>query len=166
MDTNTTSKDIFDPRAQEKPGMLNVLTILTFIGCGISYLGMLWGNINYDYERDRAQIEKMLDKTGDNNLASRMAESSLQLLEKNHEYRFLLLGTGLLFTTMCLIGAIQMRKLKKSGYYSYIIGEIAPIILSLALFGFSFVSGITAALSGLVAIVFVILYSTQLKYLK
>jgi hypothetical protein len=59
-----------------------------------------------------------------------------------------------------------MRKLRKSGYYYYLVGELAPIVLSAGLFGASFFSAIAILFSVLVAIIFVILYSTQLKYLQ
>jgi hypothetical protein len=60
---------------------------------------------------------------------------------------------------------MQMRKLKKSGYTLYVIGEIIPVILTPILLGFSLLGGISMAIGGIVAIVFVILYSTQRKYL-
>jgi len=92
---------------------------------------------------------------------------------KSADNRSLLLISGLVFTTLCLISAFQMRKLKKLGYYLYLIGEIAPIVVSAGLFGglsggssnsamtiFGVIIGIG------IPVVFVILYSTQLKYLE
>jgi hypothetical protein len=112
-----------------------------------------------------AELEEAQEKLGDNEMANNMMQGSIEMLEKTHEYRYILLLSGILFTTLCLVGALQMRKLKKSGYPLYVIGEITPVILTAALLGFSLVGGITMAVSGIVAIVFVILYSTQRKYL-
>jgi len=74
--------------------------------------------------------------------------------------------SGLVFTTLCLIGAIQMRNLKKTGYYYYIVGELAPIVLMAGLFGATFFGAFSLLLAALISVIFVILYSTQLKYLK
>jgi predicted membrane protein len=60
---------------------------------------------------------------------------------------------------------MQMRKLKKSGFTLYAIGELAPLAVSAGLLGFSFFGGIMMALSAIIAILFVILYATQRKYL-
>jgi hypothetical protein len=58
-----------------------------------------------------------------------------------------------------------MRKLKKSGYPIYVIGELAPIAVTAALVGFSLVGGIATAFSAIIALLFVILYTTQRKHL-
>ena len=37
------SPDLFDGEPKKLPGMLNTLTILTFIGCGLSYIFVVKG---------------------------------------------------------------------------------------------------------------------------
>jgi hypothetical protein len=167
MDATNQKADLFDQQTKELPGMLNVLTILTFIGCGLSYLSLLYSFFtSSNYEEQVAKMEEMQDKMGsDNEMASKMMEGTVQMMERAHEYRYILLLSGLLFTTLCLVGAMQMRKLKKSGYILYIIGEIVPLLLYAVLMGISFTSGMTLAVTGLFAIIFVILYTTQRKYL-
>ncbi len=166
MEPTNQNKDLFDQPKQGLPGMLNVLTILTFIGCGISYIGLIWGFFqSSNYEKQVAEMEEMQDKVGDSELGSKMMQGSLELLEKNYENRYIILLSGLVFTTFCLLGALQMRKLKKSGYLLYVIGELAPLIITAVILGFSLMGGMAILFSGIVAIVFVILYSTQRKYL-
>jgi hypothetical protein len=158
--------NLFNEQPQGLPGMLNTLTILTFIGCGLAYISTIYSFFTSgNYEKQMAELEEAQEKLGDNEMANNMMQGSIEMLEKTHEYRYILLLSGILFTTLCLVGALQMRKLKKSGYPLYVIGEITPVILTAALLGFSLVGGITMAVSGIVAIVFVILYSTQRKYL-
>ena len=169
MDTATkTSSDIFDQqRPQKLPGMLNTLTILTFIGCALSYFSLIYTYFTSTEENlatERNKIEQTLDQAGDG-IAGKMLENSLQILEKSYEHRYLLLAGGLLFTTLCLIGAMQMRKLKKSGFNLYLVGELAPVIMTVAIFGTGFMSNITIAVSAFFALLFVILYATQRKYL-
>ena len=51
-----TNEILSEHRPKALPGMLNVLTILTFIGCGIAYLRTCYSYIaSNDYEK---QIEK------------------------------------------------------------------------------------------------------------
>ncbi len=146
--------------------MLNVLTILTFIGCGLAYISTIISFFSAaNYEKQMADMEDMQDKLGDSELASRMMEGSVEMLQKTYDYRYIILLSGLLFTTLCLVGALQMRKLKKSGYTLYVIGELAPIIVTAALIGFSLTGGIMILLSSIFAVLFVILYTTQRKYL-
>jgi len=147
--------------------MLNVLTILTFVGCGLTYLSTLWGFYETtNYENRRAEMEELRDKAGDSGFAARVAQDSLDMLQKSHENRYILLLSGLLFTTLCLVGAFQMRKLKKSGYTLYLIGEITPVIITAALIGFSLVGGISTIFSAVIAVLFIVLYTTQRKYLN
>jgi hypothetical protein len=162
-----TTTDILEPqRPKELPGMLNVLTILTFIGCGFGYLGAIYSFITgSDIEGQRAKLEAAQEKAGDNEFAQKIMEGSLEMAQKAYDNRYILLLSGLLFTTLCLVGAMQMRKLKKSGYLLYVIGELAPVIVGIAVMGFSLMGGIAMGLGLVIAIIFVILYSTQRKYL-
>jgi hypothetical protein len=167
MESTYQSTDLFDQQQPKGlPGMLNVLTILTFIGCGIAYISSIISFFSAsNYEKNMAEMEEMQDKMGDNELANSMMQGSVDMMQKTYDYRYIILLSGLLFTTLCLIGALQMRKLKKSGYSLYVIGEIAPIVIMGALIGFSLVGGITILMSLVFAVVFVILYTTQRKYL-
>jgi hypothetical protein len=167
MENSYQTNDVLtEHRPKELPGMLNVLTILTFIGCGLSYLGSLYGYFsNTDPDKQIAKIREAQEKMGEG-FGSKMMEGSIDMIQKSYDNRYLLLITGLLFTTLCLIGAMRMRKLKKSGYYLYLIGELAPVVLAVGLFGSSFFSAMGILFSALIAVIFVILYSTQLKHLQ
>ncbi|HEY0060135.1 MAG TPA: hypothetical protein VGB56_13450, partial [Flavisolibacter sp.] len=141
-------------------------TILTFIGCALSYLGAIWSFIDSsNIDKKRAELEAAQDSMGDSEMASKMMAGSLEIMEKSYDNRYILLISGLLFTTLCLIGAMQMRKLKKSGYPLYVIGELAPVVITAVLIGFSLLGGFMIALTAVIAIIFVILYTSQRKHL-
>lgn len=167
MENTYQTNDVLEQhRPKELPGMLNVLTILTFIGCGIAYVGGLYSYFtNNDPDKQIAKLNEAREKMGDNGFGAKMIESSIDMVQKSYDNRFLLLISGLVFATFCLIGAIQMRKLKKSGYFFYLIGELAPFVVMAGLFGASFFGAIFLLISAFFAILFVILYSTQLKHL-
>jgi hypothetical protein len=161
-----TFTHLFEEQPKPLSGMLNVLTVLTFIGCGLSYIGTIYGYFtSSNHEKQMAQMEDLREKAGDNEFAEKMMQGSIEMMEKTYQYRYVLLASGLIFTTFCLIGALQMRKQKKNGYPLYVIGELAPIVITGVLIGFSMMGGITTIFSGIVAIVFVILYTTQRKNL-
>jgi hypothetical protein len=164
--TPLQSNDLFEPQRRGLPGTLNVLTILTFIGCGFAYLmGIysLYDSSNYD--KKMAEFEKAQEQIGDSEMANEMLQSSIDIFQKTYDYRYIIFISTILFTTLCLIGALQMRKLKKSGFTLYSIGELAPLVISAALLGFSLVGGIILTITAIIALLFVILYATQRKYM-
>ncbi|HEX6333679.1 MAG TPA: hypothetical protein VFZ78_05605 [Flavisolibacter sp.] len=164
MDTYNQDREVFTEQPSKLPPMLNVLTILTFIGCGLAYVGALWGFFTAS-PKQAEEMEEMQDKMADNEIASSIMQGSAELAQKSYENRYVLLASGLIFTTLCLVGALQMRKLKKSGYYIYLVGEVTPLIVSGAILGFSLMNNISLIFGGIIALVFIILYTTQLKYM-
>ena len=163
MSYENQNTDLFNEQPKRLSGTLNVLTILTFIGCGLAYLGTLYNVYKMgSYESDKLKIEQQLDRIGEDGFAGKMLKSSLEIMEKSYQYRYILFIAGLVFTTFCLIGAIQMRKQKKSGLPLYIIGELAPVLLTAVLVSFT---SIPIIITGVIALIFVILYAGQRKNL-
>jgi hypothetical protein len=79
---------------------------------------------------------------------------------------------GLVAALVCLYGVIQMWKLKKMGFWIYLVGEIAPIIITAVTVGvaglFTFAGGFTAIMIGLgsiFTIAFIIMYALNLKHM-
>lgn len=168
MENSYQTNDVLDPhRPKPLPGMLNVLTILTIIGCVIGYIGSGYSYFtNNDPDAQIQKLNETREKVGDNGFGAKMIDSSIEIVQKSYENRYLLLITGLIFTTLCLIGALQMRKLKKTGFYYYLVGELAPVVLMAGLFGASFFGAFTLLFAALISVIFVILYGTQLKHLS
>jgi|SRR5215203_1387366 len=168
MENSSQPNEIFSQqRSKELPGMLNVLTILTFIGCGLSYLTTCYNFItNSDLDKQMERLNKAREKVGDSGFGAKMIDSSMDLIQKSHDNRYLILISSLIFITLCLLGALQMRKLKRTGYYYYLVGELAPFVIMAGLFGSSLFGALTLIFGAVISIVFVVLYSTQLKYLE
>ena len=70
---------------------------------------------------------------------------------------------GLVAVALCAYGALQMRKLKKEGYYLWLVGEVLPFIGS-AIFIPAFFGTIFIWFAVFPAI-FIILYTIQRKHL-
>ena len=76
-----------------------------------------------------------------------------------------ILVVTLIGAILCILGAIDMRKLKMQGYYMWLIGELFPVIATVILLGMASISGWTAYFGYAFLLLFIILYTTQRKYL-
>ncbi len=155
------SLNIEQPEGKKLPGMLNVLTILTFIGCAIGLIGSL-----YNYFTVCNKINEM-NALGDDNPMAGYMESMAESMQRQCDMKMPILLITLVCLVLCFVGAMQMRKLKKSGFYTYTIGEIIPPVAMLILVGGG--SGFMGAMmivGFIIPIVFIILYATQLKHMK
>jgi hypothetical protein len=147
------------------PGTLNVITWLTFIANSIGFIFALWG-----YTRAQANFDltvknqENLDKVPD--WARRLAgphpvETARAMLDN----RLPVLIIGLLGCFLCFYGALEMRKLKKMGFSIYILGDIVPFATGIFI-GFDTFATVTYGFAIAITILFVILYASQLKYMK
>ncbi|MES1249228.1 MAG: hypothetical protein ABUL46_01015, partial [Chitinophaga rupis] len=148
---------------KKMPEMINVLTILTFIGSGLGIIGALWSftkaKANYD-ALSSANLDQLPDF-----VKKLSGGDPLEIARRAYEMRFPILLSTLIACALCIAGAVQMRRLKKTGFTIYTIGELLPIIISVVLMGSS-ATGLGSIFGFCIAILFVVLYATQLKYLK
>ncbi len=145
--------------------MLNVLTILTFIGSGIGIL------FSVAYPMIMKFFKSMMEKA----VASGQEMSAKQLadIEKGRHAMAIaeanitpIIITGIIGCILCIAGAMMMRKLKKDGYWLYISGELLPLITSFVLMGTAQFTGAMSYIFALgLPLLFVVLYSMQRKYL-
>lgn len=151
------------------PGFLNVLTILTFIGCFLLFFSSIYQFViaqnNYD---TKDEMIANMNAPGTPAFARRMIgdpKDYERMVTKGLENKIPILIMSLVSVVLCVYGALQMRKLHKQGYILYLIGEILPFI-SMAIFigsfamkgfGFYFGSGI--------ALLFILMYTSQRKHL-
>ena len=147
------------------PSGIKILTILTFIGSAIGFvfiaflpkyipfmLGMLEKASNSGQELTATQLAEM-----------EKGKSAVQLMQAN---MVPIMVTGLIGLALCVWGAIWMRKLKKDGYWIYVAGELMPLIVSFILMGMDQFNGAFSIIIGVgIPLLFVILYTLQLKYL-
>jgi hypothetical protein len=151
---------------QKLPSMLNVLTILTYVGCAWSAITSIWGYFS------AAMTYKMYENGGpanvntDSKTLNSFISGASEIAKKQYDNRLMILVLGLLGVALCFYGALQMRNLKKQGYLFYIIGELLPIISFAAFIGFGNLIGAISVIFYLFfALLFIILYTTQRKAL-
>lgn len=166
--TQDTTSDVlnFDQNAKPKlPSGLNVLTILTFIGCTVFGLVTLFLPMIYKFAL--SMMEKATS-SGQELSSKQLAdmEKSKAAMELAQQNMIPLMIIGLAGIILCFVGALWMRKLKKDGYWMYVAGELAPLIAGVFILGTSQYTSIWSVIfSAGVPLVFVILYTMQRKYL-
>ena len=167
-DLNQPSDILMPPTDQPKlPSGLNVLTILTFIGSGVGFLGGIWNFINAKKGLD--QMEAAINSPDYENMPAfakkMMSPEMLEIARKSYENRVPITLIALVGIALCVVGALQMRKLKAQGYLLYVIGEILPLISSLIFLGVGALTGIMGIISIGLVVLFIVLYTMQRKYL-
>jgi hypothetical protein len=160
----------FDQHAKPKiPQGLNVLTILTFIGCAIQLLGSLWSFFTAKSSYD--QLDKITAQMNSDEMPGFMKsmmgdpDTFVKLITKTYENRVPILLLSLVAIGLCFYGAMQMRKLKKQGFLFYTIGELLPFLTQFLFIGAFAFSGVAMYFGIAVALLFIILYSMQRKHL-
>jgi hypothetical protein len=162
-----TTKDVLNYDEQNTPKLttgLNVLTILTFIGCAYE----LYSTTNNFISGRKAleDFEKAQDKLADAPAwAKKFASPEVhELMIKSLDNKVPLFIIGLVSIALCVYGAIEMRKLKKQGFTFWLIGEILPyaglVIFTGALFFKTFL-----VYFAIVPVIFILLYLFQRKNL-
>ena len=160
--TDTEKLSEFQPKSL--PGALNVLTILTFIGCA---LGAIFTFATPWLMKFTLGMMNKAAESGTDMTAKQVAdfEAQRKVIELTQSNMIPLILIGAAGIILCFIGAIMMRKLKKDGFWIYVSGQLLPIIGTLAIMGTAQFTGVTSYLMFLIPIVFIVLYSMQRKYL-
>jgi len=156
----------FEQEQKKLPTMLNVLTILTFIGSAIQLFSIPLSKFGMKFAKQALENPDALEKMSEKEVAD--LEKSVRVFDLMESNATLIWIITIASAALCIYGAIQMRKLKKDGFFMYVIGEILPIIALTIILGFSnlFIGG-SSYISNLgVPLLMIILYATQLKHLK
>jgi len=149
---------------KKRPETLNIISILTFIGSGITILLQLYSfakaQSNYD------QIVQNQDKLDQlpGFLKRMMGSDPVGMARKTLETRTPMLILVVVAAALCIYGAMQMRQLKKIGFPIYIIGELLPFIAYYIFLGPMPIISLVFGL--LINGGFIIMYATQLKHLS
>ena len=158
------SENLSEFQTQPLPSGLNVLTILTFIGCAILsiftlatpwLMTFLLGIMNKAAESGSDLTPKQVADM----------EASKKAIELTQTNMVPLLAIGIVGIVLCFVGALMMRKLKKDGFWIYVSGQVLPIIGSLALLGMAQFTGASSYIMFLIPFIFIFLYSRQRKFL-
>ncbi len=167
MSTDNSSNDVLnfaEENTNKLPQGLNVLTILTFIGCAFALLVTVATPYLMKFSM------KMMDKAAE--MGSEMSDAQLadimkakHLMELTQQNIVPLMISGLIGTAACFLGALWMRKLKKDGYWIYIAGQILPLVGGFIFLGTAQYADWKSYFGLIVPAVFIVLYTIQKKHL-
>ena len=148
------------------PSFLNVLTILTIIGCSIFVIFEIYGfaTAKSSYEKTKDLIDS--GKVNDMPPFARkfITPEMLAIQKKKMENKLPILVLDIVALALCFYGALEMRKRKKQGYTFWLIGELLPLPTTLLFLGVSTFSGF-ALLYWIFPVMFIIFYTVNKKYL-
>lgn len=150
----------------KRPKFLTVLCILSFVGIGISLVS---GIISYFSYSALANAGGLLNGIGagvkDGEKIGESMNALASAMGMDYGKWALVALIQAILNIPILFGVIMMWKQKKVGFYIYtpfeIIQPVMPII-----FGLGLVGGLSAILSLIFAIVFVVLYALNLKHMN
>ncbi|RYY70337.1 MAG: hypothetical protein EOO13_06860 [Chitinophagaceae bacterium] len=172
MSDQNTTVDSLNMNEFDKPKLptgLNVLTILTFIGCALQLLGVVFGFMGAKKNLDEkdSMMAKMTSGEMPSFMKSMMPDMKHyeEMVTKSYENRIPILALGLIAVFLCFYGALQMRKLKKQGYLLYVVGELLPLVSSALFLGAFAFSGVGFAIGAGIMLLFILLYTMQRKHL-
>ncbi len=159
-------QDFFNEMEDKKlPGMLNVLTILTFIGSGFGLLFSLltpW-LMNFSKKMLDTALEKAATLKPEELQKMEESKKAIELVQSNLTIN---LTVGVIGCILCIVAAVMMRKRKKDGYFLYVFAELAPVIVGIILMKSYYVKdAMSMAFGAIIPALFIILYTTQRKYL-
>ncbi len=160
------SSDLSTQQATAKlPTGLNILTILTFIGCVIQIISA--GYAFYMFHSGFMEIKNSGAITENAfRIKDKFFEGGLALHASSiYNSQVIVLTIALLCAFICFVGAMQMRKLRKKGLWLYLAGELLyPVIGSIFIFKY-FETGVVDYIRLIIPVVFVGLYLSYSKYL-
>lgn len=172
MNQENTSNDLLQTDTASQPtlpGSLNVLTILTFIGCAIGFLGAVWNFFNA--EKNFRNLDKLREQLKSDSMPgwAKALMGDPEKLEttitKSFENRLPILLLTLVAVGLCFYGALQMRKLKKQGYPLYLAGELLPFLTQGIFIGFFTFSGVGFMIGVAITLLFILMYTLNRKSL-
>jgi len=162
----TDTNDLLNYENSNEPKIsstLNVLTILSFIGCGIMLLVSVFTPMIMNFSKKMMHDSLNSGQLSDKQIADiQKAMPGIEVMSQN---MVPLMIVGIIGVVLCFIGALWMRRLKKDGFWIYIAGQIVPIIGGVILLGKYQFPDAKSYVWLLIPIVFIILYAGQRKYL-
>eukprot|EP01012_Entosiphon_sulcatum_P057034 TRINITY_DN80750_c0_g1_i1.p1 TRINITY_DN80750_c0_g1~~TRINITY_DN80750_c0_g1_i1.p1 ORF type:complete len:165 (-),score=24.08 TRINITY_DN80750_c0_g1_i1:28-522(-) len=149
--------------APKRPTFLTVLCILTFVGSGLALISAIYGYFSVQasaamFDTSMQGMEGM-DQTG-------MMGELQETMRKAVENAIPNLIIGVVCALLCLFGAIQMWKQRKTGFYIYTVGELVPPIAGFILGAGGVIGSASVILGLIIAVVWVSLYAVNLKHMK
>jgi hypothetical protein len=172
--------DEFDEERPERPTLLKVLCILTFIGSSwliltnigayatASKTAKIISDVRKEIEKDSAKNTDSLKANAGHKKGFIFREkmmSSFSKIMTAESIRKTAIGS-IISAILTLIGAILMWQLKRSGFYLYIVGTLIGLSVPFYLYGANTMSVGISFFTGFFGLIFIALYALNIKSLR
>jgi len=146
---------------------LPVLCILSWVMIGLTVLGVSFSIIRGPYSEAEMLEQKLAVMTSVNEdmpeFFNEMMLNSLTILERTNEQFYLMNSLNVISVLVGFFAVLFMYRLKRMGYWLYILYSAIPICISIYFFG-DIKSTMTMLMySSVFTLTFIILYGVQLK---
>ena len=118
---NSFETEVMGPK---RPQFLTVICVLSFIMCGLSFLGGVWSLIQNTPDKMAESIEQM--RAVSPQMAEQMENQMMEMQEST--YAQISPYLNFVFILLSFLGAFMMWKLKKKGFFVYLAGELLPYV--------------------------------------
>ncbi|MFA8433568.1 MAG: hypothetical protein ACEPOZ_03530 [Marinifilaceae bacterium] len=157
---------------KKRPNFLTVLCIITFIYSG--GFGLLFGLYSHftfqqNYEKAVPMIEEgiaTMEAAGASGYFYENAVFGLEKMEIMKENLNAITGANSVFAILCILGALLMFMMKKNGFFLYTFASLFWLLVPIYFFDFGTPNLINVGFQAFFALLFIILYATNLKHMK
>lgn len=150
----------------QRPTLLTVVCILSFIWCGVAVIGGGLGYLGMKMMTSGA-LEEMVEQSGDANAIGQVEKAQAELAAKGVDAaqlaNIMLAGIGL--TIVVLVGVIMMWKLKRTGFFIYTGAQLLGVVLPV-LMGSRLETSISGMMMTGLTILFIVLFGLNLKHMR
>ena len=170
----------FEKEPRLRPVLLTVLCILTFIGSGWTILSSAWGYST------ASQTVRMFSSTGmgrpnDSTLGKDSVTKGIRHKERSPFGEKIMISVSKILTEdnirksaigatisglFTLLGALLMWRLRRNGFYLYIMGIIVGLVVPIYLYGNNILAIGMSTFSSFFGLVFIALYALNIKSLR
>ncbi|MCZ4407405.1 hypothetical protein O3Q51_01190 [Cryomorphaceae bacterium 1068] len=166
--------DQYETNVEARPTFLTVLCVLTWIVSGYTVLTVPF---NYFFSSD---VTASTLQTTINDAMSQMAEDTPEAAEMMQGFMMaasdtissaidnagLIATTDLLVAILSAFGAFLMFKLRKSGFWIYVLAKVLGLASILVLLGVNILTMGVVSIAGFVGLIMVILYGINRKHMS
>lgn len=168
------SQDFLDESYQQPPAkrpvFLQVLCILTFVSCGLTFMTTIISLLGAGSQRQNFRQFNRLNQQQDlPEIAEKMAKAAEKTADWAIVGNYLSLGN----IAFCLAGALLMWRLRKVGFFIYAFGQLLPFITLYGMYSiyqhvpFAGVFMLIASLfTVMISAAFVVMYGLNLKHMR
>ena len=156
----------------QRPTFLLVLCILTFIGSGWGTLSNLFSVFTAGLTDSSMQMEhyssmlNSMDQEAGSAVFSDILNSTMASLQATFVHAREIAVVSLVLSVISLLGAILMFQLRRIGFYFYTAAQILMLFVLPYFAGFNFMVLAGMLFSAIFAVIFIVMYALNLKYMR